>query len=168
MASITSTVPGAIQTLQSYMQTVADANPSLNIGVFVGEPVAAEVTDNFLIIGAFDTWVPIDMDTYEWAAIPGQSGLVTENYSLQGCLRTMDGDLMTAFNNSFLLLNGLHTQIRTDLRATAVTSTGALSTSGSWNKLEAHIEAFGPIDNVNNGVVIGFSLSVCNVQINNS
>lgn len=165
---ITSTVPGAIATLQSYMNTVATNNPSLEIGVFLGQPLAAAVTDNYLIVGSFGEWIPIDMDSYKWAAIPGQAFRRTEEYKLQGCLRALDGgnSILNNLNNAFTMLNGLHEQIVTDLRATAVNSQGALTTSGSWGEFSAHIEVFGPLGPANTpGVVMGFELEVLNAEI---
>lgn len=164
--AIVSTVPGAIQTFQAYMQTVANNNPSLNIGVYLGEPID-NVRDNFMAVGSFQEWTPIMADSYEWAAIPGQSLLRSEKYTLQGVIRALAGDVdpMARLSDAFTMLNALHEQIITDIKGISVLGPGTLSGPGSWGGLQVHMEAFGPLEGSGYGVVLGLELDVINVQI---
>lgn len=147
------------------MNTVAAANPTLNVGVFLGEPIAGRVTDNFLAIGSFQEWIPVGPDTYSWAAVPGNALLRYESYALQGCIRSLSGntDPVGRVSDAFTLLNGLHEQIIQDIHGS-----NQLTPSGSWGDFDVTMEAFGPLDGIGYGVVLGFQLHVINAQISST
>lgn len=164
MASVTSTVPGAITALLGYMNTVASNNPALNIGVYLGEPIS-NVNDNFMAVGSFVDWSPVAPETYKWAAIPGSAKLRSEEYSLQGVVRSLSGnstdqDKLDRLNDVFTILNALHEEILNDYFAS-----GALSGPGAWGELRVTMEAFGPLGGVGFGAVLGFELEVVNAQL---
>ena len=161
---ITSTVPAAVNQLYTYMQTVVTNNPTLNAAAFLGRPIGAYVPNNFLAVGKYETWEPISPETYEWAAVPGNSYLRTEKYSLQGCVRAWagDSDPLSRLSDGFTLLNSLDDLIIHDLTPSNGT---VLTPSGSWGEFKATVEAFGPLGGRGYGIVIGFELEVINAQV---
>ena len=159
---VTSTVPGAIQTLQGYMQTVAAANPSLNVGVYLGPPIGS-IKDNFMAVGSYQDWAPVAPESYSWAALPGQAKRRTESYSLQATIRSYSGGVsepLARLDEAFTLLNGLHQQILNDINGS-----GTLSPSGGWGALHVTMEAFGPLDGKGFGVVLALDLAVVSAEI---
>lgn len=144
------------------MTAVATANPSLNIGVYIGEPITS-VRNNFMAIGDYQNWALVAPDTYQWAAIPGQAKLRTESYSLQATIRSYAGnadDPMGRLNDAFTMLNGLHQQILNDIQGG-----GNLSPSGAWGELHVSMEAFGPLAGAGLGCVLGLELAVVSAQL---
>lgn len=158
---VTSTVPGAINALLGYMNSVAATNPALDISVHLGEPIV-NVNDNFMAVGSFQDWAPVAPDTYSWATIPGAAKLRTESYSLQACLRAYSGEVdpLARLTDVFAMLNALHQEILNDIQAG-----GALGGPGAWGALHVDMDEFGPLDNKGFGCVLGLQLAVINVQI---
>jgi hypothetical protein len=168
--SITSTVPAAAATLAAYMQAVADANPALNPGVYVGGIPTATVRDNFLMVGNYAEGIIVAPETYSWAAVPGMAKLRLEAYALFGCIRVWTGAAGTdaslaRLGEAFTLLNGLHQEIVDDLGGDLV-AVDSLTSSGSWGDLDVTMEINGPIGTKKGwGVVLQFELHVINAQL---
>lgn len=165
MSTITSTIPGAAQTLAGYMKTVATANPSLNPGVYVAGIPTASIRANWMMVGNYPDGIIVAPDTYTWAAIPGAAKLRSESYALQGCIATWAGAAdsnaaLARISDAFTLLNGIHEQITSDLGGS-----GSLSPSGSWGDLDVVMEHNGPLGGKGWGVILGFELHVINVQL---
>lgn len=166
MSQLTSTVPGAVAQLGTYMQTVANANTALNPGVYAGGIPINSVRNNFLMVGSWPDGIIIAPDTYRWVAVPGMVKMRSEEYAIQGCIRAYGGAsgtgaALSRLSEAFTLLNGLHDQIASDLGGS-----GNLSPSGSWGDLVVTMEESGPIGGKGWGVVLGFELHVLNVQLN--
>lgn len=164
--SIRSTIPAAAARLATYMQTVADANPTLDPKVYVSGWPTASVANNFLMVGAADdTAAVVNPTTYSWAAIPGTAMLRTESYSLMGTIRTSGGTggtqaALARLGDAYTLLNGLMEQIVGD-----VGGSGDLTPSGSWGDLTVSMIHNGPVQNSGWSVVLGIELQVINAQI---
>jgi hypothetical protein len=167
VSTLTSTIPGAILTLQYYMQEVASTNPSLDIGVYLGEPVES-VANNFMVIGAYETWEPVSLSTYSWATIPASFQIVSESYALQGTIRAWQEniDQLGRLNDAFTMINGLHQALRNDPNAIALGTGPALTDPGSWGDFDVTMEAYGPLGDLGGwGVVLGFELHVINTRL---
>lgn len=161
--SVTSTIPGAVAVLAGYLQTVADAQPQLGVGVYTGGLPVEHVADNLLMVGSITEEGEIIVPgTYRWAAIPGAAKLRTEEYALRGSIRCWagDSDPLSRLTDAFSLLNGVHQQILDD-----VGGSGALSPSGSWGELQVSNPLNGPIGRRGWGVVLEFDLHVINAQL---
>lgn len=146
------------------MQTVAAANPTLNVGVFVGysTPLSG-MPANFMMVGDYEEgllWTPVEQD---WASLPAAAKRRTEPYALQGCIRAYAGgyDWSSRLTEAFTMLNALQELIVSDPQAG-----GALTPSGGWGRLEYRNVVNGPlIDSGGFGVVIGFELHVITAQL---
>ena len=164
MATFTSTIPGAVSTLQGYMNTVAAATTVSDVGVYVGYSVRREgMAHNYLMVGNYDGGIPVLAVESNWNAIPGQSLLRSESYALEGHVRTWAGgqDYQSRLNDAFALLNALQDQIFADLGGS-----GTLTPPGSWGGFNWRVEEFGPLGDPKGwGVVIGFELHVINAQL---
>jgi hypothetical protein len=167
--SITSTIPGAAQTLLGYMQAVAGANPDLDVQVYTGWPVTSAWSPNFMMLGDYKEGLVVSPDSYRWAAVPGAAKLRFEEYALMGCIRAWSGspDGTAPFDRlgeAYTLLNGLHDQIVSDIGGDSYV-VDSLTSSGSWGDLGVTMDAFGQIDGKGWGVVLGFELHVINAQL---
>lgn len=172
--SVVSVVPAAIQVLAGYMTQVADDNPGLNPGVYVGLPPGS-VRNNFLMVGDPDGKL-FDPESYEWAAVPGQARLRSESFALLGSIRAYSGsaDVAGRVADTFTMLNALQELIVADpggyaagLTVAAPASAGGsnLSPSGSWGDLKVIDNATGPFGGQGWGVLITFQLDVINAQL---
>lgn len=167
--AIVSTVPAAIETLAVYMRSVASQFQALNVGVYpYGEPVAS-VSNNLIALGNFETGVLSTPVKSAWAAIPGVAKLRSEEYELEGIIRTASGAggagaAQARMQEAFELSGALEEQIVTDLGANAY-QTAALSPSGSWGDFTVTPVFSGPAQQSGWIVVLAFSLQVINVQL---
>ena len=160
--SLVSTVPGAITTLQGYLTTVAAATTVTDVQVYLGKQATeTQLAFNLMMVGDWHEGVPVAPASFDWAAIPGQSKLIKEEYALQACIACWAGgfDPLSRLNDAYSLLNGVHQQIRNDLGGS-----NNLSPSGSWGALHVTISEFGRIG-TGWGVVLGLELHVINAQI---
>lgn len=139
--SQTSTIPAAVQTLAGYMQTVAQANPSLDCGVYVGEPIE-EVTNNLLMVGHWETGALITEASYTWAGMPVYARTRYEEYELQGTIRTWSGnvDVDSRLAEAFTLSSALQEQIVSD-----PSGSGNLA-GGAWGEFKLTMEHCGPLE----------------------
>lgn len=159
-----STIPGAVTTLQGYMTTIAATTTVSNVGVYVGysTPLTG-MSPNFMMVGDFEEgllYTPVDMN---WAALGAAAKYRSEEYSLHGCIRCWAGgnDINSRIADAFTLLNALEEQIISDPGGS-----GTLSGSGSWGKLTHTMVAAGALENVAGfGVIINFDLEVINVRL---
>lgn len=167
----TSTVPAAVAAFKAYMDAVAVANPALNAQTSIGIPTASRRA-NLLMVGDYDTGALLNPTTYSWAAIPGQSKLRYESYSLLGAIEVSDGaggqDAgLTRLTEAYQLLGDLMTQIESDISGLINADPGVapLTTSGSWGDLTVEMKAYGPKQNSGWGVVLTLELQVINAQL---
>lgn len=169
-----STIPAAMQVLAAYMQRVADTNPALAPGVYVGLPVSA-VRNNYLMVGDLEGKL-FTPETYHWAAVPGAARLRLESYALLGTIRAYAGssDVAARTGDVMAMLNGLQELIVSDPGGYAAGLTVAppataggtnLSPSGSWGDLKVTDQTAGQINGQGWGVVLTFELDVINAQL---
>lgn len=172
--AITSTVPAAMQVLAAYMNSVANANPALNPGVYVGLPVES-VRNNYMMVGDTEGKL-FTPDSYSWAAVPGLARLRKETYALLGTVRAYSGgvNISARVGEVLTLINGLQELIVTDMGGNAVGLNPAspatdgginLSDSGSWGGFRITDQTSGPINGQGWGVVVTFEIDVINAQI---
>jgi hypothetical protein len=159
-----STIPGAVATLEGYMQAVASATSVPDVKVFVGysTPLSG-MSDNFLMVGDYQEGTLVMPSDGDWASLPAAAKRRTETYALQGCMRAWAGgtDWQSRLDDIFSLLDGLQSKIVSDPGGG-----GTLSPSGSWGQFSWRMEANGPLINTAGwGVVLGFELHVVNVRI---
>jgi hypothetical protein len=164
MTVLTSTVPGAITTLQTHLQNVAAANPSLEAAVYLGLPTQT-VTSNYLMIGSYPNGEIVDGYESGFAAIPGASKLKSEEYNLLGHIRTWAGNVQPAdrIADAFTLLDGLLEELTNDIGGS-----GQLTPSGSWQVAAVDNPLATPMSPNGWGFVLAFTVHVWNVQITSS
>lgn len=156
--TVTSSAPGAISVFYSYMQTVAEANPAMNLEVFFGKPTQ-NVTAQYLQIGRYTDGILAAPDAEtDWESFPAAAKRRSEKYSLYGCIRTWAGqvDQQGRLNDCFALYDALYEEILSDPRGS-----GTLTGSGAWGPLTWTVEQFGPIA-AGWGCVLGLELHVVN------
>jgi hypothetical protein len=162
-----STIPGAITTLQGYLQTVADNNPSLNLTVAVGWPIGT-VPNSWLMLGSFaqeGSDIITGWDT-DWTGFP--AGRRSETYTLNGSVVVWSGnvDPIGRITDAFTVLDAIQSEIVSDPQGS-----GTLSSSGSWGEFKASSPTTGPFEMADGtttgwGVVVEFTLDVINVRLN--
>lgn len=170
---LTSTVPGAIGRLFGHLQTVAAANPDLNLGVYVGRPVQT-IANNYVSIGD-----PLGAGQlligYQsgWQGMRQTSSLRrTENYGLHCYLRIWDGEVnpLARLNEAFTAISALMNILADDIHGgTDMTnldgSPGVLSPGGQWSIDTVDNTSTGAIDGKGWGLVFEFDVAVENVTL---
>lgn len=167
MGTVVSTIPGAIETLKGYLDSIAATNPlgQVPLGTYYGyqTPLAA-MAANFMMVGDYEEGILHGTSTGTWARLPAMSKERTEEYHLNGALRCWQGgndQVRQVLDNAFTLLNALQTAVVNDPGGS-----GNLSASGSWGALEFDQLANGPLATTAGwGVVYGFTLQVENVRL---
>lgn len=162
MSQLISTVPGAVATLQTHFLNVRTANPSLDVGVFLGPPVGQQIPDNRLVIGAHETYELLTSYTGDFAAIPGASYLKSEDYVIACHLQVWADppDPIGRITDAFTVMSGVLTELTGDIGAS-----GTITPSGSWQVTSMRTPITGPIDGGGWGIVIEFDVHVFNVQL---
>lgn len=166
MSQIASTVPGAVGVLLGYMEKVAKANPSINAGVYFTDTTSNAIKNNFMMLGSYPDGVLFAPNTYDWAALPAQTMMRSESYSLLGCIRAWSGDsgqvaALQQLSNAMAMLNGLQEQMLADPQGSST-----LSDSGSWGSLVVSVAASGPFgDKGGWGILLNLEIQVINVRL---
>lgn len=162
LVTLTSTVGPAVATLTTHLQNVANANPSLNVGVFVGAVLATESNNNWLTIGDPETGVFLNNYDSQYASLPATAYRKTEDYEIEGTVRTWNGgsDPVTRINEAMTLLNGIRSELATDIGGS-----GVLTASGSWSLEKVDNTAAGPLGGAGWGCVFRYTVHVINVRI---
>jgi len=167
MASLTSTVPGAIGVLFGHLQTVAAQNMSIDpsggpVGVFLGPPVGEQVPNYRFVIGAFDNFELLPTYEGDFAAIPGSSYLKAEDYTIACHLQVWADppDPLSRITDAFTLMSGVLSQLTGDIGAS-----GSITPSGSWQVTSMRTPFQGPVNNAGWGIVVEFDIHVWNVQL---
>lgn len=166
--TLTSTLPGAIATLETHLQAVADANRTLDpsggpVGVFVGPPVGQQVPNYRFCVGAADTFELLKKYDGGFAAIPGASYLKSEDYVLTGHLQCWAEpvDPIGRITDAFTLMSGLLAALTGDIGAS-----GTITPSGSWQITSMTTPFSGPFQaSAGWGIVVEFDIHVWNVQL---
>lgn len=161
MATLTSTVPGAIQQLYTYIQAVAAANPTLNISTHLGLPIEY-VANNYIMIGHYETGELIDHYLQDWAGLPAGAVRKNEEYDIVCSLRSWAGDSAptTELTNIFTMLDGVMGKVMTDPNAS-----GTITASGSWQVTDIKTPESGPLGTKGWGVIMTFAVAVRNVRL---
>lgn len=167
MSTFTSTIPGAITTLQGYMNTVAAASSVPDVQVLLGYTIPRTgMSYNFMMVGDFENGILWQPAEGTWEDLPVAAKRRQEKYSLNGCICTFAGgtDLQSRLNDAFSLLDALYEQILSDPGAnTGPSGNNTLTPSGSWGRLSYRNLGNGPFVNTAGfGVVIDFELEVIN------
>ncbi len=162
--SITSTVPGAITTLLGYFADVASANPSLDVGVYSGLPIA-NIKNNYLSIGEWETGSVLSGYRQDWVGFPASASPKLEDYSINCVARAWDGSSDTTaiaqrFTDAFTLLDGVMGCLQADPGAS-----GSITPSGTWQVVGVDNIASGPLGGKGFGVLLSFEVQVINVRI---
>lgn len=168
MPSLTSTVPGAIATLQTHLQAVAAANSTIDplggpVGVFLGPPVGQEVPNYRFCIGAYETFELLPDYKGEFSAIPGNSYLKSEDYQLACHLQCWAEpvDPIARITDAFTLMSGVLSALTGDIGAS-----GTITPSGSWQVVSMRTPFTGPFQGAAGwGIVVEFVIHVWNVQL---
>ncbi len=159
--SLTSTVPGALSALETDLQAVATANPSLDVGVYLGVPIA-NVTNNYLAISEWETGELIVNYRQEWAGLPANPPRRSEEYGIPVTIRAWagDSDPQSRIADLFTLVDGVLGAVQADPQAS-----GALTSSGSWQATELTIPESGPLGGKGFGVVAQLIIEITNVRL---
>src|SRR6185437_8005842 len=162
MASLTSTVPGAIGCLQTHLRNVAAANPALKVGVFLGPPTGQQVPNNRFCIGSHENFELLTTYNGEFAAIPGASYLKSEEYVIACHLQVWADppDPLDRITDGFTLMSGVLSELTGDIGAS-----GTITPSGSWQVTSMRTPYSGPGPEGGWGLVIEFDIHVWNVQL---
>lgn len=167
---LASTVPGAIARLAKHLQTVADANPTLKLGVYVGRPIQT-VADNFVSLGD-----PLGNGELLTGYLSGWQGMRqspslrrTEDYGLHCVLRIWNGNIdpVARITEAFTVMSSLMNVLADDIRGGAddIGQGGVLSPGGQWAISTIDNTSTGPIDAKGWGVVFEFDVVVQNVVL---
>lgn len=163
--AIRSTIPGAISAVAGYMATIQAANPALNLGIYpYGLPVESN-TNNAIALGDWESGAVVAETSTDWAAIPANARLRTEEYALQGTIMCSAGDggegsAQQRVLDAYTIWDAFLEQIILD-----PSGGGNLSPSGSWGKCVVVHHFSGPASPAGWTVTIGFQLHVINVQL---
>lgn len=166
MSGIVSTAPAAVAVLQGHMQAVADANPDLGAGVYLGE-IVGNVANNFLAIGN-PTGDPGDIIAGYQATHVGVyragAGRLAESYAITCTLRTWAPqiDPIARLTDAFTLINALINRLADDPQGRGTGTTPALG-SGSWSITNVVNEHAGRIEGQGWGCGFTFSVEVADV-----
>lgn len=158
--AIVSTVPGAVACLQTHLSNVALANPTLNIGVYLGPPVG-NVANNYLM------WESVESYVSDYAYLSGGVlSYIKEDYDLSVELRAWAGnvDPIGRLDDAYTMLNGVINELGGDMNGG-----GALSPPGDWHVQSADITHAGPLGQAADqgwGVLMSITVMVRNVRIN--
>jgi hypothetical protein len=161
-ATVVSTVPGAIGTLQTHFDNVAAANPTLNLGVFVGDPTG-ELPNNYLMIGSWPEGNLIDgyEGGFPWLQANGYEK--SEDYKVTCHLRVWGGDVdqLGRLTDAFTVIDGVLSELTGD-----VGGSSSLSSSGSWQVTDIANPLTGPMGAVGGwGLIFTFDVHVVNVRL---
>lgn len=161
MATLTSTVPGAIQQLLTYIEGVATANPSLEISTSIGLPIA-RVANNYIMVGNYETGELIDNYHQDWAGLPAGAVRKNEEYDILCSLRAWSGesDPVSRLNDAYTMFDGVMGFVMTNPGAN-----GTITASGSWQVTDVKMPESGPFDAKGWGVIMTFAVSVRNVRL---
>lgn len=159
--TLTSTVPGAVSVLQTHFQNVANANPAMEIGVYLGLPVAA-VKNNYLMIGNYQDGKVLASYRQDWVGMPAATAVKSETYSLNCSLRAWAGssDPLARQADAYTMIDGVLSELQSDPGGS-----GELTASGSWQVTEMEEAENGPLGESGWGVVFTFTVEVINVRI---
>lgn len=166
MTTFVSTVPGAIECLETHFENVATANPSLDVGVYVGPPNSENWNANYLMIGERQTGRILSGYKQEWRGFPAVAARKLESpYTIPCSLRAASGsstatDVIGRLNDAFTMMDGVLSELQNDPQAS-----GALSPSGSWQVTTIDIPATGVIAGFGWGVLMTFGVQIINVQL---
>ena len=165
MTTLTSTIPGALSALETHMQNVASAHPLLNISVHVGIPIA-EVENNYLAIGTYETGELVLDYEQDWAGFPAAAERKSERYKIPCTVRAWAGntDPISRITDLFTMLDGILAELQADPQAT-VNGGYPLTPSGSWQISRVDIPVSGPLNNKGWGIVASFEVDVINVRL---
>lgn len=157
--AFTSTVFGAIATLKAHFGVVASENPTLDVGVYVGPPIA-NVQANYLAVGLWPNWDVLLGYKQEFRDLA--TTRKNEDYTIPCHLRTWAGDSTgtARFTEAFTLLDGVLGRLAADPKAG-----GAISSSGTWQVDSAEIPVMGPLEESGFGVIVTFNVHVFNVTV---
>ena len=160
--TITSTVPGAIAQLFAYMEQVAEDNPDLNIGTYLGTPIGTALSPNYFILGEDETGQLLQGYHQEWAGLPAAANRSAEEYGIPCCLRAYAGnsDPISRLTDAFTMLDGLMGYLQLDPGAS-----GALTPSGTWKLSGLEMPESGPFGGKGWGVLMSFTVSIINVRL---
>lgn len=160
--TLTTTVPGAIAQLFTYMEQVAADNPDLEIGTYLGTPIGTGLTANYLILGQDETGQLLQGYHQEWAGFPAAANRSEEEYGIPCCLRAMAGDInpVGRLTDAFTMLDSLMGYLQSDPHAS-----GALTPSGSWKLTSLEMPESGPFGGRGWGVLMSFTVSIINVRL---
>jgi len=162
MASLTSTVPGAVATLQTHLQNVANANPALKVGVFLGPPAGQNPPNNRFIIGSYGSYELLSSYQGDFAAIPGASYLKSEDYNIPCHLQVWADppDPLGRVTDAFTLMSAVLSELTGDIGAS-----GTITPSGAWQVTSMTTPFSGPFSVGGWGIVVEFDVHVFNVQL---
>jgi len=160
--TLTSTVPGAIAQLFAYMKQVADANPTLSVGTYLGLPTGTEVSNNYLMVGEDESGQLLSGYRQEWAGLPASANRSSEEYGIPCSLRAWQGDSDPAsrLTDAFTMFDSLMGFLQNDPGAS-----GALTPSGSWKVSTLELPESGPFGGKGWGVIGSFTVQIINVRL---
>lgn len=161
--SFLSTIPAAVTTVGTYMNTVAAATTVPGTTVYHAYSESQNLEYNYLMIGEYQTGTIVAPTEGSWASMGVQAKRRQEHYVILGHIRTWAGgnDWQSRFNDAFTLLDSLTDQILADPGGS-----GSFPLGGSWGKFNWKMEENGPLGGASGwGVVFGFELEVINAQV---
>ncbi|HEX5347849.1 MAG TPA: hypothetical protein VFW64_12245 [Pseudonocardiaceae bacterium] len=172
MTAVVSTVPGAVAALKARMDTVAAANPALNVSTHVGA-IPKSVNNNFLGIGDIETGDLLATYVQDIAGVPAYANVRSEQYGIRCVIRTWTGsggeagEPAARLSEAFGLLDGVNQLLCADLvTGPAADALAAILTpSGSWYLGEVAAPAAGPLGGGGWGCVLSFTVEVINVRL---
>ncbi len=162
-STLVSTVPGAVGALVDHFHNVANRNPSLHLGVYVGPPIGS-VANNILTVGDPEGNGSLLVNyQQDFVTLPGTVSRRSEEYGLHCFIRCWAGnvDPVARIADAFTIFNGVVEELADD-----VLGSGALTPSGSWRVSELVNIAAGPLGGEGWGCVFSFVVHVINVRLN--
>jgi hypothetical protein len=163
--NVVSTVPTVLQAVQTNMQAVASANPTLNAAVYMGQVIGAPA-NNFFGIGDPEGNGELFANYQsEFQGLFSEQVHRGEAYSILCHVRTWQGDVnpVARITEAFTLINGLANQIYTDKLAGGALQTP--SSVGNWGLSNIQNHAAGKLDGKGWGCVFTFQIDVTNVVL---
>lgn len=161
MATLTSTVPGAVAQFKAYLDAVSAANPSLDIGTYVGVPIEA-VTNNYMMVGNWETSELIANYKQDFAGMPAIANKKNESYSIMASIRAWSGnsDPIARLTDLFTMVDGVLGQFASDPNGS-----GHLTASGTWQVDSVDVPFSGPFGASGWGVLAVVQVQVFNVRL---
>jgi uncharacterized protein YciI len=167
---LTTTIPAAIATVYSYLETACGAYPTLNAQATIGWPIGT-VPNNWAMVGSFaqEGGGIVVSNTSQWAVIPASALRRTEEYAIAGSIVCWDGnvDPISRINDAMSLLDAFYKALFDDYKNPG---NGALTPTGSWGEFTWTMPTSGPFSDADGnasgwGVVVEFELHPVNIQI---